>query len=88
MGFDVVAGVRTGEVRDGRGDGRGERGGRGGGRDGGEGGRDGGGGRGGGWLDRWREKQFPRRFRSLTDAFAKVLRTFLARTTSSRNLAL
>ncbi|KAL2716169.1 hypothetical protein V1478_013845 [Vespula squamosa] len=75
MGFDVVAGVRTGEVRDGRDGGGGGRSGGGGGegeRGGGRGGRDGGG---GGWLDRWREKQFPRRFRSLTDAFAKVLRT-------------
>lgn len=33
-------------------------------------------------------KPFPRRFRSLTDAFAKALRTFLARSTSSRGMLL
>lgn len=33
-------------------------------------------------------KPFPCRFPSLTDAFAKALRTFLARSTSSRSLSL
>lgn len=45
----------------------------------------GGGGGGGGGVG---GKLFPWRFPSLTDAFAKALRTFLAHSTSSRGVSL